>query len=520
MFTASVSAEKLFRSDNLSVFRQVTGSNDKMMKKRVVTFCLAVMWCMTAQVYAQNDTLGCNAQASYTYQTDPSGATTFTAQYSGMTNPVLVWSVNGNQVGSGDTYTGTIPDSSEVCLEATDYTATYDSLQGNTNIDTCYAIYCAWFSIQEPPMGCNAQAAYTYSTNPNGQTTFYAQYSGITNPQLLWYVGGNIVATGPAYTANLNSGTEVCLIATGFATFYDSLQQNTYTDSCMAFFCDVITTVPSNGCNLQAYYTYSTDLNGQTTFSGQYSGTGNPYFFWLVNGNYVGNNQSTFTATLAPGTEVCFEVRDYNWGYDSLTQEPYSDTCFATYCSLIGTNDSLNGCNLQAGYTYFPDSLNPASTIFVGQYSGTNNPVFFWMIDGNYVGNGQSYLVANVPPGSEVCFEVREYNWGYDSLTQEPYSDTCFAYHCEVMGTAALAARDQAGFTLYPNPAKTTLSLIPETGTEISQVVILDLNGRTIITAEQADHLDVSAIRQGIYYVKIMTADGRWSPGTQKFVKE
>jgi hypothetical protein len=64
--------------------------------------------------------------------------------------------------------------------------------------------------------------------------------------------------------------------------------------------------------------------------------------------------------------------------------------------------------------------------------------------------------------------------------------------------------------SVYPNPAKDELYVsLP---VSISAVSILDITGKTVMTAEAKDktaQLNISALNQGLYFVSVKTADGR-----------
>ena len=75
-------------------------------------------------------------------------------------------------------------------------------------------------------------------------------------------------------------------------------------------------------------------------------------------------------------------------------------------------------------------------------------------------------------------------------------------------GTAANAVK---GFSVYPNPATTTLFLH---GVEVQQVQVLDLTGKTLISTGAANSIDVSALASGVYFVKVNNAN------PLKFIKQ
>lgn len=67
--------------------------------------------------------------------------------------------------------------------------------------------------------------------------------------------------------------------------------------------------------------------------------------------------------------------------------------------------------------------------------------------------------------------------------------------------------------SVYPNPANDVLNI---QGERISEVQLLDLSGRTVMTASNAGSLNISSLPASVYMVRVVTADGIY---TQKVVK-
>lgn len=71
--------------------------------------------------------------------------------------------------------------------------------------------------------------------------------------------------------------------------------------------------------------------------------------------------------------------------------------------------------------------------------------------------------------------------------------------------------------TLSPNPATNTLNIINELGEQNFKVQIFDVTGKLVFTSAQiADPLDVSFLRNGVYYVRLTAKD---QIITKKFLK-
>jgi hypothetical protein len=69
---------------------------------------------------------------------------------------------------------------------------------------------------------------------------------------------------------------------------------------------------------------------------------------------------------------------------------------------------------------------------------------------------------------------------------------------------------------IFPNPTNGIISIDSEY--TIDYIVITDLNGRQILQIESPfSEIDISALEQGVYFIKISTAEGAW---TTKIVKQ
>jgi len=68
---------------------------------------------------------------------------------------------------------------------------------------------------------------------------------------------------------------------------------------------------------------------------------------------------------------------------------------------------------------------------------------------------------------------------------------------------------DENSITLYPNPVKNKLYIASLDDQQIQQLILFDMNGKTMRTFEfPANSIDVSGIPQGIYAIKIAVDRG------------
>jgi hypothetical protein len=74
---------------------------------------------------------------------------------------------------------------------------------------------------------------------------------------------------------------------------------------------------------------------------------------------------------------------------------------------------------------------------------------------------------------------------------------------------------------IYPNPATTALTIANHTGLSISNLEILDINGKVILSAKPTNHfqneIDLAALQTGMYIVRMNFEDQMLS---KRFIKQ
>ncbi|KGO91776.1 T9SS-dependent choice-of-anchor J family protein [Flavobacterium subsaxonicum] len=86
----------------------------------------------------------------------------------------------------------------------------------------------------------------------------------------------------------------------------------------------------------------------------------------------------------------------------------------------------------------------------------------------------------------------------------------------EVVATAGVKTPTLGNATLYPNPVKNMLTIKLRQGT-VQNIMVLDVNGRQCLTAQNATTIDTQALKAGIYFVRITTDTG---VEVKKIIKE
>jgi|GEM_PF-4492852 len=413
--------------------------------------------------YFEGDTLSqsnCNAQASFSRVSSPTGETTFTAEYTGLNNPVIHWYRNGDFIGNANSMTIPAENGDQICVRVV--SSVYDSTQ--QTIDSCYAAYCEVFYADSVPTdGCNAQISLTHTTDAWGATTFYAVYSGVQYPSFQWFVNGSYVSNSPYnYTISLPDSALICVRVGGYNLTYDSLQQTPGIETCYAEYCEFFVAIPQNNCNANVWFSYDPNATASTptTFTANYSGVNNPNFQWYVNGVAVGTSSPTYTGIVADGIPVCVRLTGYNAVYDSVSQETiYIDSsCYAQYCQTFQQDSIIgNNCNAEVSFTYAAEPNG--MTTFHAVHSGAGNVLFSWSINWSTVGYGSDYT-GYVMPGTQVRLFLQGSNTYYDSVLQMEHYDSCYTMYSETIyadtmlsgcnaSVSYTSATDSTGFTTF-----------------------------------------------------------------------
>jgi len=171
---------------------------------------------------------------------------------------------------------------------------------------------------------------------------------------------------------------------------------------------------------------------------------------------------------------------------------------------------------------------------------GTETTYKFMKSDGTVLSSGgpytnavQTYTIALRVP-EDGCYRLEVYdsegdgiNGGYGnghfSLTDN--NGTVFSdngqftdkdqYFLNITHTDGVLEAEAADFIVYPNPVKNTLHI--ESDENINKAEIFDMQGKMVVTDENANEINVSALPKGSYLVRITTEKG---VSTRTFVKE
>lgn len=79
---------------------------------------------------------------------------------------------------------------------------------------------------------------------------------------------------------------------------------------------------------------------------------------------------------------------------------------------------------------------------------------------------------------------------------------------------ASISEVENANVVLYPNPVTNILNIEAQ---GIQEVSVMDVNGRTVMTLQNTNRIDMTDLANGVYFVRVITAEG---VSTQKIAKK
>ncbi len=80
--------------------------------------------------------------------------------------------------------------------------------------------------------------------------------------------------------------------------------------------------------------------------------------------------------------------------------------------------------------------------------------------------------------------------------------------------TASISEVENSNVVLYPNPVTNILNIEAQ---GIQEVSVMDVNGRTVMTLQNTNRIDMSNLANGVYFVRVITSEG---VSTQKIAKK
>ncbi len=186
--------------------------------------------------------------------------------------------------------------------------------------------------------------------------------------------------------------------------------------------------------------------------------------------------------------------------------------------TMIRVNDIFLNPVIATSFSLYPDSTLPHNWFIFYNNNGGDPPIYYWWEwgDGSYDSIQYPSHIYSVPGYYNICLTVA-------------YADGCYAHFCDsstyVFKTEtemitinvvnqlpnAINEAEVFTFTLYPNPASTTLTITTEQQTGKAQLNIYNTQGQLVLSSTfdiQHSVLDISSFPCGIYYLTLQNEEG------------
>jgi PKD repeat protein len=322
-------------------------------------------------------------------------------------------------------------------------------------------------------------------------------------------------------TINSTTGTDTRTACDSF-TWIDG---NTYTSANNTATYNIVNG-NSNGCdslvslnltisNLDADFTFTDNGNGNYSFTNTSIGNFNQSHWAFGDGTIdsIANPNHTFTTN-----GIFTVVLTIN---DSTLQE---DSCISYYIDTINVTGVSNPLPCHSGFAIYPDSTTGDINI-VNSSTGFNLTYLWDFGDGNtstlqnpshpYATSGPHYLCLTVDDGAG-CVDMY-----CDSIGENGVVFKTGGFTINIIGTPIITELDNhtelnSNINIYPNPTSNQLTI--NTELKLSEITIIDITGKTMITTKQNTNIiNVADLSDGIYFIKLVVEERTI---TKKFVKQ
>lgn len=161
----------------------------------------------------------------------------------------------------------------------------------------------------------------------------------------------------------------------------------------------------------------------------------------------------------------------------------------------------------------------PNATYLDFDFSPATAGLYIFRVIDSY-GDGWYMTNDDVPSGVWISNAAGQFvsdSWGYTNGPSFSYVD----YYLNVTNdgdgshNVGVDEVENVSFSVYPNPVTDKVML--QCASEVREVSVLDLSGRTLMTLGATKSVDMSGLANGMYIVRVVTDNGI---GMQKIVKE
>lgn len=169
----------------------------------------------------------------------------------------------------------------------------------------------------------------------------------------------------------------------------------------------------------------------------------------------------------------------------------------------VSTNDNISGISASNNNLEMLDVSNLTNLIIMevdnNNLTSLNieNSVLSQEVDNHFFDGNPDLTQICVDEGELTFIQQRALDYGYVYASVEV---------CSLLGVSANIA---GKVKIYPNPCADFITVEVENITPISLIEIYNVQGQLVLSSKQAgDHIDTSALQNGIYLLKIETSEG------------
>ncbi len=306
----------------------------------------------------------------------------------GLGTVTYTWKADGNVVGTGTAYTLAEADVGK----AITVTASYTDGHG-TNEAVASAATAAVANVNDAPTG---SVTIDDTTPTQGQTltatNTLADVDGLGAVTYTWKADGNVVGTGTAYTL---AEADVGKVVTVTASYTDGHGTNEAVASAATAAVANTNDNPTGAVTIDD----TTPTQGQTLTAsntlGDADGLGTVTYTWKADGNVVGTG-TAYTLTEAEVGKAITVTASYTDGHGTAESVGSLPTA-----AVANTNDAPTGSVTIDDTTPTQGQTLTASNT-LGDADGLGTVTYTWKADGNVVGTGTAYTLAEADVGKAI----------------------------------------------------------------------------------------------------------------------
>lgn len=342
---------------------------------------------------------------------------------------------------------------------------------------------------------CALQAGFNYSVSGN-TVNFYNTTTPTVATTYTWSFGNNQFSNAVNPTTTYSAGGV-------YPVYLQAISSNPY---CISSFSQTIIIPVVNPCTLNAGFSYTQGNNGEVNFNntstGTSSNTGYSWNFGDSNSSTLANPSHTYASN----------------GLYIITLTATDGTCTSNYSDTVNVNNA--NCIANAGFSVVPTSTPQYWNAIPSSPNNVSSAVWSWG-DGSFSYNLYSSHQYSAAGTYDLCLSVTLTCGSSDTycLPTNIYRSGEGVVYINVVdpATVGLTELDNAGITIFPNPARDIIK-VSLNGTSHLSVSLYDITGSLVSTHKQKDFEDAvtiptSSLPNGLYILKL-------SSGKEQYLKQ